>query len=66
MFIYAFIIFCAVFMGFMFFLIKTAPYGYEDKDGMHFFNKLEEMENYVSSLNNENGINQIYQKRKVA
>ena len=49
MFVYLFILFCTFFMGFMFFLIKTAPYGYEDKNGIHFFKKLEEMEKYIAS-----------------
>jgi hypothetical protein len=50
MFLYAFLIFCTIFMGFMFFLIKTAPYGYEDEKGIHFFQQVEEMDNYISAV----------------
>ena len=54
MFIYLFILFCTFFMGFMFFLIKTAPYGVETEDGIRLFKNLENYEKFMSSLNNEN------------
>ena len=50
MFLYVFLVFCTIFMGFMFFLIKTAPYGYEDEKGIHFFKQVEEMDNYISMV----------------
>jgi hypothetical protein len=55
MFLYVFIIFCTIFMGFMFFLIKTAPYGFEDENGIHFFKKIEEMEKYITSAEEHKG-----------
>ncbi len=48
MFIYIFILFAACFMGLMFYLIKTSPYGHETKDGIRFFKSAEEMEKYIS------------------
>ncbi len=53
MFVYLFLLFSALFMGFMFYLIKTAPYGYEAEDGFHFFKRLEDMEKFIASLNEE-------------
>ena len=49
MFVYLFLLFSALFMGFMFYLIKTAPYGYEAEDGFHFFKTLEDMNAFIAS-----------------
>jgi hypothetical protein len=35
------------------YLIKTAPFGFEDKDGIHFFKRQDEMEKYMKEHQNE-------------
>jgi len=67
MFLYIFLVFSVLFMGFMLYLIKTAPYGYEGEDGFHVFDKLEDMESYIASLkNSEKGLGQEYKNANAA
>ena len=50
MFIFLFILFVALFLCFMLYLINSAPYRYYKSEGTRFFKNLDEMKNYPSNV----------------